>query len=84
MRAVTVAEARRNLDALVQRVMDDSEPAIVLTESGEQVVLMPLDDFNAWTETHYLLSSPANAAHLGKSIAEAESGRIDERDLQDN
>ena len=37
MRAVTVAEAKRNLDGLVKRVMDDSEPAIVLMESGEQV-----------------------------------------------
>lgn len=81
MRAVTVAEARRNLDDLVKRVMDDSEPAIVLTESGEQVVVMPLDDYNAWAETHYLLSNPANAAHLRKSIAEAEAGRIDEREL---
>lgn len=80
MRAVTVSEARRNLDDLVKQVMNDSEPAIVVMESGEQVVLMPLDDYNAWSETHYLLSSPANAAHLRKSIAEAEVGRIDERE----
>lgn len=52
MRAVTVAEAKRNFENLVKRVMDDSEPAIVLTESGDQVVLMPLDDYNAWTETN--------------------------------
>lgn len=84
MRAVTVAEAKRNLDDLVKRVMDDSEPAIVLTESGEQVVLMPLDDFDAWTEAHYLLSNPANANHPHKSIPEASAGRAVERELLDS
>ncbi len=81
MRAVTVAEAKRNLDGLLKRVMEDSEPAIVLTESGEQVVVMPLDEYNAWAETHYLLANPANAAHLRRSIAEAEAGQSEEKDL---
>ena len=63
-------------------MIEDSEPAIVLTESGEQLVLMPLDDYNAWSETHYLLSNTANAAHLRKSIAEAEGARIEEKELR--
>ena len=84
MRAVTVKEARRNLDDLVRRVTADAEPAIVVAESGEQVVLMPLDDYNAWVETRYLLSNPANAAHLRTSIAEVEAGRIEERELRDS
>jgi antitoxin YefM len=81
MRAVTLKEAEGNLQGLVTRVMDDSEPAIVVTESGQQVVLMPLDDYNAWQETHYLLSSPVNAAHLRRSIAEADAGVTTERSL---
>ncbi len=83
MRAVTVEEAKRNLDDLLRRVIGDSEPAIVVTETGEQVVMMPLDDHNAWSETHYLLSSPANAARLRQSIAEAQAGQGDERELLD-
>ncbi len=83
MRAVTMAEARRNLDDLLRQVVDDSEPAIVLTESGDQVVLMPLADFSAWAETHYLLANPANAAHLRQSIVEAQAGCVDQRDLID-
>ena len=35
---------------------------------------MPLDEFNSWKETLYLLGNPANAAHLRRSVAEAESG----------
>jgi len=71
MNIVTVNEARRNLDALIQKVFSDAEPTIISTETGQQIVLMPLDEFNAWKETAYLLSNPANAAHLRKSIAQA-------------
>jgi antitoxin YefM len=42
-------------------------------DKGGQVVLMPLEEFNSWKETLYLLASPANVALLRRSIAEAES-----------
>jgi len=71
MNIVTVNEARRNLDALIQKVFSDAEPTIISTETGQQIVLMALDEFNSWKETAYLLSNPANAAHLRKSIAQA-------------
>src|SRR5258708_1886729 len=83
MRAITLKEAEKDLQALVTRVMDDTEPAIVLTESGQQVVLMRLDDYNALQETHYLLASPANTAHLRQSMAEAVAGKAIERSLVD-
>ena len=53
----------------------------MVTDKGEQVVIMPLDEFNSWKETLSLLSSPANAAHLRRSIAEAESGLAASREL---
>jgi antitoxin YefM len=81
MRAVTVEEAAQNLNGLVTRVADDSEPAILISDSGQQVVLLPIDDYNAWKETHYLLVSPANAAHLRRSIEEAAAGNLNERSL---
>jgi antitoxin YefM len=74
MQAVTVKDAKRNLRRLIQQVLDDTEPRIVVTEVGEQVVLMPLSEFNSWKETLYLLANPANAAHLRRSIAEAGKG----------
>jgi antitoxin YefM len=37
--------------------------------------LMSLDEFNSWQETLYLLSNPANAEHLRKSIEQANSGK---------
>jgi antitoxin YefM len=81
MQAITLKEAKRNLPRLVEQVLADAEARIVVTDKGGQVVVMPLDEFNSWKETLYLLSSPANAAHLRRSIAEAEAGKAEKREL---
>jgi antitoxin YefM len=81
MQAVTSKDAKRNLTRLIEQVLADAEPRIVVTEKGEQVVLMPLDEFNSWKETMYLLSNPANVAHLRRSITEAQSGLAAKREL---
>ena len=83
MNAVTLADAKANLERLIEQVLADAEPAILCTEKGEKVVLVSLDEFNSWKETLYLLSNPANAAHLRQSIAEAQAGKIEERTLVD-
>lgn len=83
MNAVTLADAKENLERLIEQVLADAEPAILCTEKGEKVVLVSLDEFNSWKETLYLLSNPANAAHLRQSIAEAQAGKIEERPLVD-
>jgi len=79
MQAVTLKEAKLNLERIVEQVIADAEPAIVVTESGEQVVFLPLDEYNSWKETLYLLSNPANADRLRKSMAEAQEGNAQER-----
>jgi antitoxin YefM len=83
MTAMTLNEAKENLERVIKQVIDDDEPAIVCTESGEQVVVLPLDEFNSWKETIYLLSNPANAEHLRKSIQRATAGQILEKELID-
>jgi len=83
MNVVTVNEAKRNLDLLIEKVFSNAEPTIITTDTGQQIVLLSLDEFNAWQETAYLLSNPANAAHLRQSITEAQQGKIVERELID-
>jgi antitoxin YefM len=83
MNAVTLADAKANLERLVDQVLADAEPAILCTEKGDKVVLVSLDEFNSWTETLHLLSNPANAAHLRQSIAEAGAGELEEKALVD-
>ena len=40
-----------------------------------------VDEHNSWKETLYLLSNPANAEHLLRSIAEAEAGNVQDREI---
>ncbi len=74
MNAITLDEAKRNLEHRIEQVIADAEPTIVVTDKGQQVVFLSLDEFNSWKETLYLLANPANAAHLRHSIAEAQAG----------
>lgn len=83
MNAVTVQEAERDLARLIARVVSDADPTIVVSETGERVVVVSLEEYNSWKETLYLLSNPANAAHLRASIIEAQSGQTSERELLD-
>jgi antitoxin YefM len=44
---------------------------------------MGQDYYNSIMETLYLMSSPSNAAHLAKSIAELRASKAIERELLD-
>ncbi len=81
---MTSNQAKQQLDELIDRVILDAEPTILCNEQGKQAVLMSLDEFNSWQETLYLLSNPANAEHLRKSIAQANSGKKSVRELIEN
>lgn len=83
MNAVTVADAKLNLEMLLKRVIADVEPVIIIGESGDQTVLVPLDEFNAWQETLYLLASPANADRLRRSINQMHEGKVLYQELVD-
>lgn len=83
MTLITVDEAKANLEKVIEQVMNDAEPAVVRAENEDEVVLLSREEFDAWNETVYLLSSPANAAHLRQSMAEADAGQVHEKDLMD-
>ncbi len=81
MNAITLNQATQTLDHLITQVIADAEPAIICNDKGEKAVLLALSEFNSWQETLYLLSNPANAEHLRKSITEAKTGLQTEREL---
>lgn len=81
MNAITVNEAQNDLTRVIEKVSADAEPTIICGEQGQKAVLLSLDEFNAWQETVYLLSNPANANHLQQSIADAKDGKATEREL---
>jgi len=47
------------------------------------VVMVSLDDYNALATTDYLLSNPANAAHVRESLQQAKEGKLVEVELAD-
>ena len=76
MYAITYTQARNQLTATMEKTIADHEPVIITRQSGQAVVMMSLDDFHSWEETAYLLSSPANARAIMKSLDEAKNGKL--------
>ncbi|EIC21013.1 type II toxin-antitoxin system Phd/YefM family antitoxin [Thiorhodovibrio frisius] len=70
MQAMPFNEITANLSAVMDRVHDDHEPLVVTRDNKKSVVLISLDDFNAWQETEYLTRSPANAEDLRLAVEE--------------
>jgi antitoxin YefM len=81
MDVMTTQQAQQDLDGVIERAIADSEPIILCNDKGERAVLMSLDEFTSWKETLYLLSNPANAAHLLRSIESAKAGKVIEREM---
>lgn len=75
MRTVNFSEARSNLKAVLDTVVDDRDVTLIKRRDAEDVVVMSLAAWNSWKESQYLLASPANARRLLKSIAELDAGR---------
>ena len=71
----TFSEARANLKAVMDQVVDDHVPVIISRRSAEPVVMISLSDWNSWQETAYLNSTAANRAALDEAMADAAAGR---------
>ncbi len=84
MKAITYTEAKKNLRALIHQVCKDSEPTIIVSSrTKEQAVLISIEDYHALEETAYLLNTPANRAHLERSLKQAEEGRMVDYPIDD-
>ena len=57
---------------------------VISRRDAEDAVVMSLEQFNGLMETVHLLRSPANAAHLAKSIEQYRSGKVEEHGLVDD
>ena len=83
MKIVTFTEARNQLKAVLDRVVNDADYTIITRRDADDTVVMSLEYFNSLLETVHLLKSPANAAHLERSIAQYRQGQMIEKDLLD-
>jgi antitoxin YefM len=80
MRVVSFTEARNNLKTVLDHVVEDADYTVITRRDAEDAVVMSLEFFNSLQETVYLLKSPANVAHLERSITQYKEGKILERD----
>ncbi|MDO9452948.1 MAG: type II toxin-antitoxin system prevent-host-death family antitoxin [Stagnimonas sp.] len=83
MRVVNFSEARNNLKAVIDGVVEDADYAVISRRDAPDAVVMSLDTFNRMMETLYLLKSPANAAHLSRSIEQFRKGKAKAHKLVD-
>ena len=83
MRIISFTEARNGLKTLLDQVVNDADCTVITRRDSDDAVVMSLDYYNGLMETVHLLKSPANAAHLEKSIAQFRQGQIIHRSLVD-
>ncbi|NAR87835.1 type II toxin-antitoxin system Phd/YefM family antitoxin [Acinetobacter haemolyticus] len=83
MQIFTYTDARNNLKTVLDRVIDDSDVAVITRKEGQHAVVMGQDYYNSIMETLYLMSSLSNATHLAQSIAELRASKTIERELLD-
>lgn len=82
MRIVTYTYARNTLKNVLDDVVQDADVTVISRRDAEgDAVVMSLDHYNSLMETLHLLQSPANAAHLAKSIMQLRSGKAKKREL---
>lgn len=81
MRIVNLSETGDSLRAVLDQVVADADVTVITRERAPDAVVMSLDHYNGLMETLYLLGSPANVAHLERSIAQARAGAAKSREL---
>ncbi|MEW6597574.1 MAG: type II toxin-antitoxin system prevent-host-death family antitoxin [Pseudomonadota bacterium] len=72
----TYSEARQNLKAVMDRVVEDRLPVVISRRNAEPVVMISLSEWNSWQETQYLRASDANRRALDAAIAELDQGEV--------
>ena len=68
---------------MIDQVIADADYTVIARRDAPDAVVMSLDTFNGLMETVHLLKSPANAAHLARSIEQYRKGEVRQRGLVD-
>lgn len=84
MNIVSFSQARNSLKSILDGVVNDADCTVITRRDAEDAVVMSLNYYNSLMETVHLLRSPANAAHLAKSIAQYQQAQVTERALTDD
>lgn len=84
MANVSYTDLRQHLARYLDEVVDNRVPLTVTRQGGKgNVVMISEAEFDGWQETVHLLSSPANARRVLRSIRSADAGDAREHELVD-
>ena len=83
MRIIQLQEAQADLGAVLDQAKADADATIIERDGVAAGVLMSHSLYSSLMDTLHLLGSPANVAHLAKSIAQARAGEARSRALID-
>ena len=75
MKTANYSELRANMKHYLDGVIRDNEPLLVHRQGMESVVIISLDDYNAITETGYLMKSPAMMDAIRQGEDDIRNGR---------
>ena len=81
MKIVTYSEARSAFKAVLDTVNEDADVTVISRRDGADAVVMSLDHYQSIMETMHLLSTPANAAALGRAVNQDRAGQAKRRQL---
>ncbi|WP_277185622.1 type II toxin-antitoxin system Phd/YefM family antitoxin [Caballeronia sp. BR00000012568055] len=84
MRTVHFTDARSNLKTVIDQVVEDADVTLITRRDAPNAVVMSQEYYDSLMETVHLLRSPANAAHLERSIAQLRKGKLSERALDED
>jgi antitoxin YefM len=76
MQVVSCSEARESFKAVLDRVAADADVTLITRRHAQGAVVMSLHTYNSLMETVHQLRSPVNAAHLQRSLEQAERGEL--------
>jgi antitoxin YefM len=68
MKSVSYSELRQNLKENLDAITDNSDLLVVHRPKGRSIIMMSLDEYNAWNETLHLNKSKANRKRLETAI----------------
>ncbi len=74
MDVLSYSETRANLKAVMDRVVQDRAPVVIMRPNAEAVVMVSLRDWHAMEETAHLLASARNAARLRDAMRQLDAG----------
>lgn len=76
METTNATDLRKNLKRKLDIVSEDKETLIIYRSGQEDVVMIPLSEYNSWRETLYLSSTKSNKVNLETSLKQADNGDV--------